>query len=513
MTGRITVVAVFAALASTMAACGDDEPPVDVQATVVAAVQATVVAMATPTTEPVPPPGVIGTSAAVRSENSLIVEVEVSLDSPARVYVEYENQDAGAFVTQTTESLATEHTLPVVRLRPSTTYSYEAFAVDEDGGVSAGVGGSFTTGELPDALARMELTVDGSPTGVVLFDFEDNPDSYYVALDHDSIVVWYYLHEVTLPDMPVSARTVRQKPNYNLVFLEGGPLGRRFNCCLKEITPLGELVRRLAASPIDKSVNRDFLILSNTEVLYLAHEAITIDDTKNGGDPETEVLVDSIRMWDQTTNTTREIWNAQDHFSLNQRVRWNPDRQPISWQRANSLALGVRGNYIVSLANWHQVISISPDGRSIEWQLGGPDTDYHFVDPADQFYGQHTASELPNGNILVYDNGNGRPEEEGGQYTRALELALNTYDLGVTKVWEYRHNPDLYARGRGGAFRLENGNTIINTESNDSEPPRVIVEVDGDGNEVWKAEVRSPTMRNSFRAYSIQSILGERRLP
>ena len=56
-----------------------------------------------------------------------------------------------------------------------------------------------------------------------------------------------------------------------------------------------------------------------------------------------------------------------------------------------------RGNYIVSLANWDQVISISPDGQSIEWQLGGPDTDYHFLDPADRFYGQHTASELSNG--------------------------------------------------------------------------------------------------------------------
>ena len=513
MIGRSVIVAAAATLVLTIAACGDDEPQVDVQATVVAAVAATVEAMATPTPEPANPPRIVTASASLRDDNPLIVQVEVSLDRPARVYVEYESEDAGAFVTRTTELAATEHTVPVVRLRPSSTYSYEVFAVDEDGEISAGPGGSFTTGGLPDALARMELTVEGSPTGLVLFDLEDNPDSYYVALDHDSEVVWYYRHEVTLPDMPVSARTVRQKPNYNLLFLEGGPLGRRFNCCLKEITPLGELVDRLAANPIDKYVNRDFLVLSDTEVLYLAHEVIEIDDTANGGEPGTEVLVDSIRVWDQTNDTTREVWNALDHFSLDQRVDWNADRPPISWQRANSLAMGVRGNYIVSLANWDQVISISPDGQSIEWQLGGPDTDYHFLDPADRFYGQHTASELSNGNILVYDNGSGRPDEEGGPYSRALELALNTYDLGVTKVWEYRHEPDLFARGRSSAFRLENGNTIINTESNDSEPPRVIVEVDGDGNEVWKAEIRSPSMRNSFRAYSVESILGERCLP
>ena len=512
MIARFIAAAAATVLPFAVAACGDDEPQVDVQATVVAAVQATVEAMATPTPEPAALPKVVATSASRRDDNALIVEVEVSLDRPGRVYVSYHNEEAGAYVTRTTDIAAMEHTVPIVRLRPLTTYFYDTFSVDENGAETAGPGGSFTTGELPDTLARMELTVEGSPTGLVLFDLEDNPDSYYVALDHDSEVVWYYRHEVTLPDMPVSARTVRQKPNYNLLFLEGGPLGRRFNCCLKEITPLGELVDRLAANPIDKYVNRDFLVLSDTEVVYLAHEVIELDDTANGGEPGTQVLVDSIRMWDQSNDTTREIWNALDHFSLDQRVDWNADRPPIAWQRANSLAMGVRGNYIVSLANWDQVISISPDGQSIEWQLGGPDTDYHFLDPADRFHGQHTASELRNGNILVYDNGSGRPDEEGGPYSRALELALNTYDLGVTKVWEYRHDPDLFARGRSSAFRLENGNTIINTESNDSDPPRVIVEVDGDGNEVWKAEIRSPSMRNSFRAYSVGSILGERRL-
>jgi len=510
---RWVLLGILPALMGVLVACGDDEPPVDVQATVVAAVQATAEAQVTPTAEPNLQPRVTQASAGIRTDNTLIAEVSVLLDRPGRVYIEYENAEAGSFRTRTTESIAADHTVPVVRLRPSSTYTYRAFTVDEGGLASEGVGGSFTTGELPEALARMELTVEGSPTDLVMFDLEDNPDSYYVVLDQDSVVVWYYLHVPTLAEMPVSARTVRQKPNFNLVFLEGGPLGRRFNCCLNEITPLGEFVRRLAASPIDKSVNRDFLILSNTEVVYLAHEAITIDDTKNGGGPETDVLVDSIRIWDQTNNTTREVWNALDHFSLDQRVRWNADRQPIAWQRANSLAMGVRGNYIVSLANWHQVISISPDGGSIEWQLGGHDTDYFFESSADRFYGQHTASELRNGNILVYDNGNGRPEEDGGQYTRAVELALNTYDLGVTKVWEYRHTPDLYAGGRGGAFRMENGNTIVNTESNTSDPPRVIAEVDGDGNEVWKAEVRSPTMRNSFRAYSYKTILGEQRLP
>ena len=314
---------------------------------------------------------------------------------------------------------------------------------------------------------------------------------------------------MTVPEEFTSARTVRQKPDFNLVFLEGGPLGRRFNCCMKEITPQGELVDRLVNNEIDKWVNRDIQVLDNDTVLYLANEIIEIDDTASGGDPETQVLVDSIRIWDQRNHTTREVWSALDTLSLDVRPRWGGDLK--NWLRANSLALGPRDNYIVSLANRSQVISVSPDGQRVEWKLGGPNGDYKFLDPADRFYGQHTASEMPNGNILVFDNGQGRPEEEGGGYSRALELTLNTYDVTAIKVWEYRHTPDLYARGRSSAFRMPNGNTIINFETNEVDPPRVLVEADRDGNAVWTLEIRSPSLRNSFRAYTIDSISGETR--
>ena len=35
---------------------------------------------------------------------------------------------------------------------------------------------------------------------------------------------------------------------------------------------------------------------------------------------------------------------------------------------------------------------------------------------------------LPNGHVLLFDNGNFKPEEEGGQYSRALELGFDTME-------------------------------------------------------------------------------------
>jgi Arylsulfotransferase (ASST) len=74
-----------------------------------------------------------------------------------------------------------------------------------------------------------------------------------------------------------------------------------------------------------------------------------------------------------------------------------------------------------------------------------------------------------NGNLLMFDNGNGRPAAEGGLYTRALELALDWKSMTAAKVWEYRHPVGTsggtpvykYSDRVGAAQRLENGNTIV----------------------------------------------------
>ena len=183
--------------------------------------------------------------------------------------------------------------------------------------------------------------------------------------------------------------------------------------------------------------------------------------------------------------------------------------RPIEWTVANSLSIGPRGNYIVSFLTLRQVISISPDFKRVEWALGGPNSDYIFRDPADRPYGFHTASELPNGNILVFDNGTRRPDEEGGEYSRVIELVLNSYDLTVTKAWEYRPDPDIFARIQSSAYRLENENTLVNFDTD----PRVIVEVAQDGTEVWNLTIGGPRRVRGYRAYAHESIMGETRVP
>ena len=470
----------------------------------------------TPTiTAPAPTPtlttSVTEYDASVSDDNSLIVWVNVKLTSEAGVFVEYENAVAGRFRTALSEA-ASEHAIPVARLRPETTYSYTINLVDADGGATFGPGGEFTTGSLPDALADIRQKVTGkSSQPLLMSDYRTSAHAYIVIRDDAGEIVWYYGDVPPEPEMNPSVGPIARKRNGNFIYLSRG-------CCIKEITPLGASVDRLDYNEIDGVAHHDLDPLGDDRILYLSRKIEIFDDSKNGGDIETPVRTDELQIWDQSAGRTERIWRAMDFWDPadpNQRVTWSPRDDGWNWTHTNSVSFGSRGNVILSVNHRNQIISLSPDFQSIEWQLGGPDSDYTFPNPDDQFYFAHTATELPNGNILLFDNGRSRPEAHGGLYSRALELRLDNSTMTAVKVWEYRHTPDIYAVSRSSAYRLSNGNTLVDFANDDAVDRRVIVEVAPSGQEVFHLEIAVPDpTHGNYRAYGdIDSILGETKLP
>ena len=463
------------------------------------------------------PPKVLDHSAEITSGNALIAQVTATLDSEGLAYVEYQSQDSGKFRTPTTPELAAEHVIPIVRLTPSTTYAYIVVSIDDKGNEFRSKEGSFTTGVLPEALSTLQFEHHGRPTSeLLLLDHREVEGSVLFMLNQDSKIVWYYISPNPVEGTPHPTTGLVQKANGNILYHLSNPFEM---CCIREITPLGELVDNLDAGAFSGVPHRDLTLLPDGRVLYPAWNYQLIDDSPNGGDAKTLVEGLTLRVWNQQSGLTQEVWNAFDSIGTDVRVDWDTGRverypgqitlqetlKPIRWTGANSVQIGPRGNIIVSIVNLSKIISISPDFERVEWTLGGPESTYIFEDPSNKFYRQHSAQQLPNGNILLFDNGRGRPEEEGGEYSRALELVLGDYDLVATKVWEYRHSPDLYAKNRSSAFRLENGNTLLNFVTD----PRVVVEVDPEANEVYKVQISGPRMQGSFRAYTVPSVMGE----
>ena len=358
---------------------------------------------------------------------------------------------------------------------------------------------------LADYITRL---LAPNPAGYVV-------EQYIVMRDALGYAVWNYESHVRLGERVL--RGIRVHPNGSVMY-------QITDCCIIAITPLGERVNEIIVPndsdrPSNLRIHHDFLPPENGRIIYIGGYKLTFDDSANGGDAETTAKVDTVNALDTATGEMETLWDPMDFWDIldpNQRRRWDWR----DWLHMNSLSKTADGGYIASLRNINQVISLSPDFKTVRWRLGGPDSDFDFPDQTDRFTMQHAASELPNGNILVFDNQARLPEEEGGEmYSRALELRLDFNAKTAVKAWEFSPEPRMYSRLASSAYRLDNGNTLVNFGFSEdfATIPVAIAEVDGQGREVFRIESIDPPLAEvsrvgpgRYRAYpGPKSIMGE----
>jgi outer membrane protein assembly factor BamB len=124
-----------------------------------------------------------------------------------------------------------------------------------------------------------------------------------------------------------------------------------------------------------------------------------------------------------------------------------PQDRRAEWTHGNTVAETAEGHLVVSFRNISTVVMIERASGKLVWTLGGP--------PLAQ---QHDPRPLPNGNLLIFDNGTHR-RDHPATFSRVLEIDPRT----GTIVWEYT-DPSLFeffSPYISGAQRLANGNTLV----------------------------------------------------
>ena len=461
-------------------------------------------------------------AARIHADNALIAAVEGELAAPGSVVIDYWPAAGGAVLRSApAASRGAAFTVDLFRLRAATEYRYRARAVGADGRLSAPApAGRFTTGELPAGLREAVFDVwRGAPTLPVTFlEFRQSEFFGLAAFDGAGHVVWYF----PAPDGE-QPWVMARRPNGNIVYLAGFR-GGTTAAGLVEIDPAGREIRRLTdvCAPFGP-MHHEVQALPDGRVLYLSRDVLW----DGYGDPPAPQEGDTLGIWDAEAGAAAIVWNIFDHLSPADRVApasnrtlpghpmWGGcgrDRRVQDWSHGNSAAMAADGSVLLSLGHLNQVISIAPDTGAVRWRLGGPGSDFTFADPRDRFYAQHTALPLANGNVLLFDNGTGRPYAEGGQFSRAVELELDLERMAARRVWEYRHRPPLYAACCSSVQRLPGGNTLILFGSSRAERCCrifIIVEAAPDGRTVWEVGHRSPGKPNQYRVYAAASISGE----
>ncbi|MEZ4425101.1 MAG: aryl-sulfate sulfotransferase [Gemmatimonadota bacterium] len=440
---------------------------------------------------------------------SVSVEIEASFADSARLRLQTSGEppDTTPWVALT----AGKGTLLALGLLEERAYTTIVDLAGPEGRASA-TADTFTTGALPERLREVTIATTGTPTHPLTLVNGGNlgtPGLVY-AFDRQGRIRWYReLHEY--PVAPNPAKETKQQPNGHITVFVGEtsgfePLDGRY----VELGLDGSIVREYEAAGGLYTDSHELLLDFEGGALerihLLAYDHRTMDFRPWGGIDG--ALVAGHRLQRLTAAGAVEFeWNAWDHLDPADWIE-PPEslrNQPVlDFEHPNSIDVDSDGNYVVSWRHLGEVTAI--DGRSgdILWRLGGVHNEFAFVgDPLGFFSAQHMARTLPNGNLLLFDNG----VRHDPPQSRAVEYALDLDARTATMVWEYRPDPPLFSMFVSGAERLTNGNTLVGFGV-----PAHIAEVTPAGSVVWSAEPRwrgQPAI--FYRAHALPSLYGYQR--
>jgi len=257
---------------------------------------------------------------------------------------------------------------------------------------------------------------------------------------------------------PYPAHFARLLPNGNILYMchtEKGPLkaGGKTGIVI-EATWEGKIVWKYE----NDTLHHDFFRCRNGNTLLMCWEKVPeeIASRVKGGLPSEwrfhEEEAEDKTMWsdkiieiDKNGKIVWE-WHAYEHL--------DPEKDSIcplcgrrEWTHGNAVFETKNGDVLTSFRQTNTVGIIDKESGNWKWKWG-----------RGVVYHQHDPTELPNGNILIFDNGAHRP---GPQPPRSRVIEVDPRENKI--VWEYSDPNYLgfYSHVISGAQRLPNGNTLI----------------------------------------------------
>lgn len=213
-------------------------------------------------------------------------------------------------------------------------------------------------------------------------------------------------------------------------------------------------------------MHHDFNMLPSGNIAALVYQQmpVSLSEQVQGGVPGTEMEDGS--MWaDSIIEVDREgnivwRWDSWEHLDPVQDAL-HPVWSRYEWTHSNSVRyiesdpLTGSEAYLISIREINTVALIDRETGDFIWRWG-----------PGVITRQHDARPLDNGNILIFDNGEG-PRDTGPvldvPHSRVLEV--DPRDNGGTVVWEYAaeglYGWRFFSAIISGAQRLPNGNTLI----------------------------------------------------
>lgn len=250
--------------------------------------------------------------------------------------------------------------------------------------------------------------------------------------------------------------------------------------------------------------SHEFQLLPNGHALMLSYDLQPVDMSKLvvGGHPGATVVGSIIQELDVDKNVVFQ-WRSWDHLDIKDSYSPSLTQKVFDPIHVNSIDMDADNNLLVSIMAFAGVSKISRQTGDILWTMGGSKNQFTFLNDDEgsatapqYFMYQHDVRRLANGNILMIDDGY-KPKRD---WSRAVEYKIDEANKTATKVWQYRHTPDISINTMGTAQRLPNGNTLIGWGMASGIVKTAVTEVDQSGNVVLELAFNG-NLWQSYRAY------------
>jgi arylsulfate sulfotransferase len=218
---------------------------------------------------------------------------------------------------------------------------------------------------------------------------------------------------------------------------------------------VGELLEDIAVPAPWKRPHHDLVEMPNGNFL------VTVEETG------AETVEDIIIELDRASGQVVHVWDLkdvlpQDHFDLR--------RDPRDWVHVNGVVYDARDDTLIVSSQRQGVFKVTRDNE-VKWLLGRDGWPAELqasvltLSPGTEtVWGQHAPELLPNGNVIVFDNGPGREYGAAAQFSRIVEYRIDAADVGgtATQVFEYgRNRPELFSPMVSDVDAYASGNRLM----------------------------------------------------
>ena len=415
--------------------------------------------------------GLVINSAGMSDHNGLIFELDFSTEGISDAYAEYWVTGDTLKRYSNLSGAKHEHHISVYSLIADTTYQYRIVTRNGSKIRQSGIY-EFKTRELPESLPEFDLLIDQFVfEGYILLKAFFNPGAL-LLLDRQANIVWYHLYDSSV------VRPFDFTPEGNILSLADSSI-------IEEVSLDDILLKRIDTR--DSGIEKLHHELFKTRDYYmgLTYTKGIFDLKDRGGTRQDTVHGDGMVLIDSTGRKIWE-WDIFDHVDPvtdDSILQWKHD-----WAHANSIAIDQEGNYMVSMRNLSQVWKVNSETGEVMWRLG-KHGDFS-IEGTEWFIRQHDAHISPDGNLLMFDNGNA---QRG--YSRVLSLEVDEKNFVVRPVVDIRLDDS------GTTFRMGSARMIDERHILVCSPKKLLTLtiIDLDGNTVWKVS----GTRDSYKAYYI----------